>query len=73
MSNIANRLKELRKGKGVRQIDVTLAIGLNERTYRSYEAGEIEPSAVTIIKLADYFDISADYLLCRTDNPKMLL
>ena len=73
MSNIANRLKGLRKAKGVRQKDVTSAIGINERTYRSYEAGAIEPSAVTIVKLADYFNISADYLLCRTDNPNMYL
>ena len=70
MSNVANRLKGLRKAKGLTQKDVALAIGKYERTYRRYEAGEIEPSASTIIKLADYFDISTDYLLCRTDNPK---
>ena len=70
MSNIANRLKELRTANKLTQNQVALAIRINERTYRRYEAGEIEPSAVTIIKLADYFDISADYLLCRTDNPK---
>ena len=72
MSNTPDRLKDLRKAKGLTQKDVSTAIGKYERTYRRYEAGEIEPSASTVIKLADFFDVSADYLLCRTDNPKGL-
>jgi len=73
MSSIANRLKDLRTAKALTQKQVVLAIGINERTYRRYELGEMGPSAVTIVKLADFFDISADYLLCRTDNPKAQL
>lgn len=71
MSLIANRLKELRNSKELTQKDIAIAVGINERTYRRYEAGDMDPSATTIIKLSDFFDISADYLLGRTDNSKM--
>ena len=41
------------------------------RTYQRYEYGEREPNASTLLALADYFDVSVDYLLGRTDNPKI--
>jgi len=68
---MSDRLKELRKAKGLTQKDIAHAIEMHERTYRRHEAGETEPLATTIIKLADFFNISADYLLGRTDNSKM--
>ena len=43
---------------------------LSERLYQSYELGEKEPGLGSINKLADYFEVSTDYLLGRTDNPK---
>ena len=70
MPIIADRFKKMRKDKSLTQKEVALAVNINERTYRRYEAGEIEPSATNINKLADFFDVSADYLLGRTDNPK---
>jgi len=70
MPTIADRLKELRKSKELPQRAVGESIGINERTYRRYEAGDIDPSATNVIKLADFFEVSADYLLGRSDNPQ---
>ena len=64
-----NRLKGLRKNKNSTQKQVAELLGLNERTYRQYEAGEIDPPSSKTSKLADYFDVSADYLLGRSDDP----
>lgn len=68
MPTIANRLKELRKQKSLTQKEVAISLEINERTYRRYEAGEIEPSASTINRLADFFSITSDYLLGRSDE-----
>ena len=70
MSNIANRLKDLRVAKALTQKQVAQAVGINERTFRRYEAGDMEPSASTIVKLVDFFDVSADYLIGLTNNSK---
>ena len=72
MSTIADRLKELRKRCSLSQKQISIAVEINERTYRRYEAGDIEPSASNINKLADYFQVSTDYLLGRTDKIESL-
>jgi len=72
MPDIADRLKKLRKARGVTQKQVSTAIGLTENNYQSFEYGTYRPSHDSIIKLADFFDVSTDYLLGRTDNPKMM-
>lgn len=43
---------------------------MNQNTISCYETGEREADYNTLIKIADYFDVSIDYLLERTDNPK---
>jgi len=70
MPDISTRLKELRKLKGFTQKQIYTAIGASERNYQGFEYGEIKPSHDTLIKLADFFDVSIDYLVGRTDNPK---
>jgi len=65
------RLKELRRSRKLIQKDVALAIGIHVRTYRRHESGKTEPPATIIVKLADFFDVSTDYLLGRTDNPNI--
>lgn len=65
------RLKEIRKSKGISQLKLALEMNTNQNTISRYETGEREPGIAELIKLADYFDISVDYLLERTDNPKM--
>jgi len=70
MADIAERLKELRKQRTITQKEVYTAIGISERNYQSFEYGEIRPSHDNIIKLADFFDVSTDYLLGLTDKEK---
>ena len=71
MSLFSDRVKELRKSKGLTQRQVANALGITERSYQRYEA-ENNPNNETLIKLADYFDVSTDYLLGRSDNPQRL-
>ena len=63
------RLKELRNAKGTSQIAIAAALGITDRGYRKYEAGDSEPTLSVIIALADYFDVSLDYLVGRSDDP----
>ena len=70
MSDFPKRLKEIRKIKGLTQRQVFTAIEANERLYQSYEYGEKDPSYKVTIKLADFFDVSIDYLVGRSDNPE---
>lgn len=65
------RLKELRISKGVSQLKLAIDLGLNQNSISRYECGEREADYTTLIKLADYFNVSIDYLLERTDNPVM--
>ena len=62
------RLKELRKERGITQLKIAMDLGLNQNTVSRYETGEREADYKTLISLADYFDVSVDYLLERTDK-----
>ena len=63
------RLKEIRKSKGLSQIKLAMELNTSQNTISRYENGEREPGIGELIKIADYFNISVDYLLERTDNP----
>lgn len=63
------RLKELRKQKGISQLKLALDLSMNQNTISRYETGEREADYKTLIKIADYFNVSIDYLLEQTDNP----
>ena len=63
------RLKELRKKKGISQLRLATELNTTQNTISRYETGEREPGIAELIKLADYFNVSIDYLLERTDNP----
>ena len=65
------RLKEIRKAKGISQLKLALELNTNQYTISRYETGEREPGLVELVAIADYFDVSVDYLLERTDNPKV--
>ena len=62
-----NRLQQLRKERKVSQEALGEALSLHGRTIAYYESGEREPSPDTICKLADFFGVSTDYLLCRSN------
>ena len=66
---IAESLRRFRKAFNLKQKDVADALGVKQPTYQVYEAKSI-PSAAIIIKLADAYDVSADYLLGRSDEPR---
>ena len=69
MSVFSNRLLELKNIRHVRQQDIADAIGVSLRGYQYYEKGTKEPTMSKLIALANYFDVSLDYLIGRTDNP----
>ena len=66
------RLKQLRKAKGMSQIKLAMELNTNQNTISRYETGEREPGIGDLIRIADYFNVSIDYLLERTDNPELL-
>lgn len=65
------RLRELRKAKGISQLKLAMDLDTTQNTISRYETGSHEPGIKELIRIADYFQISVDYLLERTDNPKM--
>lgn len=64
---ISNRIKELRKERDISQSNLAKAIGVSQKAIDYWERGVNEPKASYLIKLADFFDISLDYLLCRKE------
>ena len=72
MSNgfLKMRLKSLREAKKISQLKLALDLGINQNNVSRYETGTRQADYETLIKLADYFNVSIDYLLERTDNPK---
>ena len=75
-----NRIKDLREDADMRQIDLANAVGIDQRTISNYETGKTYPDSFALIKLADYFHVSIDYLVGRTnyntfieDNQEILM
>lgn len=64
----SERLKELRSEKGVLQKNIAAYLGMTVKAYCFYELGQREPSLSTLCRLCDYFEVTADYLLGRTDS-----
>ena len=62
-------LREIRKASGKKQREVAEFLEVNIRTYQLYEEGKNEPSIKKLIALADYFQVSLDYLVGRSDTP----
>ena len=65
------RLKELRKSKGISQLKLAMDLNMNQNSVSRYENGSREADYATLILFADYFDVSIDYLLERTDKPEV--
>lgn len=65
------RLKKLREHQRRKQYVVSELCGLSRGTIRRYERGERYPGLKELISIADYFGVSVDYLIGRTDNPKI--
>lgn len=65
--NFSERLRQLRISHNLTLREVSAAIGLSLMAYAHYEHGDREPSIETLKKLCDYFNVSADYLIGRTE------
>jgi len=68
MTDFYKRLKEIRLSQGKTQKEIATAIGLSERNYQSFEYGEFKPSFDKLVALADFFNVSLDYLVGRTEK-----
>ena len=64
------RLKELRKSRNISQLKLALDLNMNQNTISRYENLERQADYKTLIRFADYFNVSLDYLLGRTDKEK---
>ena len=62
------RLKHLRKMRKISQLKLALDLNMNQNTISRYETMEREADYATLIKFAEYFDVSLDYLLGRSDE-----
>lgn len=72
MNTFCSRLKSLRSSKRKYQKDMALFLGISLRAYQLYESGDGYPSVPGLISLADYFNVSLDYLVGRSDDPTRL-
>ena len=70
MNCIGQRMKELREKSGLSQADIAKLCGSNQATIAKTETGKTAPSVKILVWWADYFDVSMDYLTCRTDQPQ---
>ena len=62
-----NRIKDLREDRDLRQSDVAKATAKDQRTLSNYETGKTNPDSYALIRFADFFDVSIDYLVGRTN------
>lgn len=65
------RLREIRKKRGISQLKLAMDLNTSQNTISRYETGEREAGYKELIAISDYFNISIDYLLGRTDNPEI--
>ncbi len=64
-------LRGLREDNDIKQKDIAKFLNVSQNTYSQYETGVISLTAEILIKLSDYYNVSIDYLLDRTNNPKI--
>ena len=68
---MALRIRDLREDRDLNQTKVSQMLGMSQTGYSKYETGENDLPTSILIKLADFYDVSIDYLLNRTDNPTL--
>ena len=70
MKKIGQRMKELREASHLSQAEIAKICDSSQASVAKAENGKIAPSLKLLLKMADYFDVSMDYLCCRTDQPQ---
>ena len=68
---LCQRIRNLREDKDLTQTEMGKLLSCSQRVYSNYERGDIDIPTTTLIKLANFHNVSVDYLLNRTDNPEM--
>lgn len=66
-----NRLKQLRTSRGYTQISLQMQTGIEQALLSKFENGERVPPTETLLRLAEFYNVSIDYILCRTDKPEI--
>lgn len=66
-----NNLKKLRTQRGLTQISLQMKTGIEQALLSKFENGERVPPTDTLIRLADFYGVSMDYIMCRTENPEI--
>lgn len=66
-----NNLRKLRKERKLTQVELQMRTGIEQSLLSKFENGERIPPTETLIILADFYQVSVDYILCRTDNPRI--
>lgn len=67
--NYKNRIAALRKSRNLTQDDMSTTLGISRAALSHYEKGRREPDYDTLITIADFFKVSLDYIMGRTDDP----
>ncbi len=67
---IYRRIRDLREDRDLTQTEMGKILNCSQRVYSNYERGDIDIPTQILMKLADYYDVSVDYLLGRTDQPQ---
>ncbi|MBR1731593.1 MAG: helix-turn-helix transcriptional regulator [Ruminococcus sp.] len=65
------RIRDLREDKDMNQTQIAKIVGMSQTGYSKYETGENDLPTSILIKLADFYNVSIDYILNRTDNPEL--
>ena len=68
-----NNLRKLRKQRKLTQVALQMQTGIEQALLSKYETGDRIPPTESLLILADFYNVSLDYILCRTDNPKINL
>ncbi len=68
---LSARIKELRTSHGLTQVEFAKALSVSKQAVSNWENNNIQPSIDMLIKIADYFGVSTDYLLGRGDTPSL--
>ncbi len=71
MIMVFKNLKSIREDNDIKQKDIAKVLNVSQNTYSQYETGVIALTAEILIKLADFYGVSVDYLLDRTNNPEL--
>lgn len=66
-----NNLRKLRKEHKLTQVELQMRTGIEQALLSKFENGERIPPTESLMILADYYNVSIDYILCRTENPQI--